>query len=73
MSDAAHGKEVHRDTITVRAPDGGRATVIVARRTPSAGPRIWVTFDGAIKTTAVFTETEAASFGELIDIARGNR
>jgi hypothetical protein len=44
--------------------------VIVTRRSTSGGTKIWITFDGAIKTTAVFTTTEAACLGELIDTAR---
>jgi hypothetical protein len=63
-------EETYRSTITVQTPDKGKATVIVTRRSTSAGARIWITFDGAIKTTAVFTKIEAAHLGELIDTAR---
>lgn len=63
--------ETYRRTITVRTPDRAKATVIVTRRGTGGDAQIWLTFDGAIKTTAVFTEAEAASMSELIDTARG--
>ena len=70
QEETRYGRETYRSTITVQTPDKGKATVIVTRRSTSGGARIWITFDGAIKTTAVFTETEAARLSELIDTAR---
>lgn len=62
--------ETYRRTITVRTPDRAKTTVIVTRRSSGSDAQIWLTFDGAIKTTAVFTDAEAARMSELIDTAR---
>ncbi|MGH3795416.1 MAG: hypothetical protein ACRDSP_11040 [Pseudonocardiaceae bacterium] len=57
--------ESFRATLRVRSPEGGFATVIITRRGLGQAARVWVTFDGAIKTTAVMTDPET---GELVEM-----
>lgn len=56
-------KETFRATLRTRTPDGQWATLIVTRQGLGTATRTWLTFHGAIKTTAVLTSEEA---GQLI-------
>lgn len=62
-------KESYRATIGLRTPEGELATVIVMRR----GRKVWVTFAGAIRTTAVMSDPEAGQLIEAITAARRPR
>jgi hypothetical protein len=43
--------ETFRGTMCGRTPDGQLATVIVTRQGLGRNGRVWLTFNGAIKTT----------------------
>ncbi len=57
--------ETFRGTMRGCTPEGDRATVIVLRRGLGSSARVWLTFNGAIKTTVVMTDPEA---GELVGL-----
>ncbi|MGH3914221.1 MAG: hypothetical protein ACRDTC_12565 [Pseudonocardiaceae bacterium] len=61
--------ESYRATIGLRTPDGERTTVIIMRR----GCSVWVTLNGAIRTTVVMNDPEAGQLVDLITTARGPR
>jgi hypothetical protein len=61
--------ETFRGTMQSRTPDGDYATVIVTRQGLGNAGRVWLTFNGAIKTTVVMTDLETARLGELLDKA----
>jgi hypothetical protein len=61
--------ETFRGVMQVRTPDGDTATVIVTRQGLGAAARVWLTFSGAIKTTAVMTNGETGTLQELLDRA----
>ncbi|MGH3930969.1 MAG: hypothetical protein ACRDTF_13445 [Pseudonocardiaceae bacterium] len=52
--------ESYRWVLTFHTPEGQVTTVLVLRRQSA----VWLTFDGAVKTTAVMTGPEA---GQLIE------
>lgn len=62
--------ETFRRTLRVRSADNELATLIILRRGLGRAARVWLTFDGATKTTAVLTREEATRLLELIDRAR---
>ena len=55
--------ESDRTVLAFRGPDGEAATVIIMRR----GSKVWVVFNGAVKTTVALTDPQAE---ELIDAVR---
>jgi hypothetical protein len=59
-------EESFRATLRTRTPEGELATVIVTRQGLGRGGRVWLTFDGAIKTTAVMTDPETGELAELL-------
>lgn len=59
--------EVYRGTVRARTPEGAFATLIVTRQGLGRAGRTWLTFDGAIKTTAVMDRADAA---QLVDLLR---
>lgn len=61
--------ETFRGTMRGRTPDGAPATVIVTRQGLGRDARVWLTFNGAIKTTVVMTNGESGQLGELLDKA----
>lgn len=61
--------ETFRGVMQVRTPDGETATVIVTRQGLGSAGRVWLTFSGAIKTTAVMTNGETGTLQELLDRA----
>lgn len=58
--------ESYRATIGLHTPDGEPTTVIVMRR----GHTVWVTLDGAIRTTVVMRDPEAGHLVDTITTAR---
>lgn len=56
-----------------RTPDGDRASLIVTRQGSSHAGRVWVTFAGAVKTTAVLTDPQASELIKLVHDAAGTR
>lgn len=65
--------ETFRATLRARTPEGDATTLIVLRRGLGRGGRVWVTFDGAVKTTAVMTDPETAHLVGLLGDAQGAR
>jgi hypothetical protein len=58
--------ETFRATWRVRTPDRDFTTLIVLRRGLGPAGRVWLTFDGAIRTTAVMTDAEAVHLAGLL-------
>jgi hypothetical protein len=63
--------EVYRASLPGRTPEGAPSTVIVTRQGVGAHGRVWLTFNGAIKTTVVLTDLEAAELRGLLGKATG--
>lgn len=70
MSSGSTPDEMFRGTIRGRTPDDHPSTVIVTRQGLGSNGRVWLTFDGAIKTTVVMTDPETVELGKLLDAAR---
>lgn len=66
-------KETFRATLRVRTPEGDATTLIVLRRGQGTAGRVWVTFDGAIRTTAVLTDPETGELTGLLGDAQRAR
>jgi hypothetical protein len=64
------GVETFRGAMQGRTPDGYDSTVIVLRRGEGYNGRVWLTFNGAIKTTVVMTDAETTELVELLDGAQ---
>ena len=64
------GVETFRGTMKGRTPEGYNATVIVLRRGEGLNGRVWLTFNGAIKTTVVMTDPETEKLVELLGDAQ---
>lgn len=65
--------ETFRGTMRGRTPDGEFTTLIVLRRGLGGAGRVWLTFDGAIRTTVVMTDGEADELVGLIGDAHDVR
>lgn len=63
-------RERYRATIQLRTPDGEPATLIVLRRGRGHDGRVWLTFDGAIKTTVTMDNQEADEAISMIKAAQ---
>jgi hypothetical protein len=61
--------ETFRAALLGRTPEGEPSTVIVTRQGTGQSGRVWLTFNGAIKTTVVMTDGETAQLSELLDKA----
>jgi len=66
-------EETFRATLQGRTTDGEPATIIVTRQGLDHAGRVWLTFDGAIKTTLVLTDQEAIGLVGLVSDATGAR
>jgi hypothetical protein len=73
VNDNAPREETYRATLRVRTPDGDRTTLIVTRQGLGAAGRVWLTFQGAIRTTAVLTDEEARQLAIQIESASSAR
>jgi hypothetical protein len=60
--------ESYRRVLALRTPDGGAASVIVLRRKDG----VWLTFDGARKTTVVMKGQDAEQLIEAVSGASGD-
>ncbi|MGH4013859.1 MAG: hypothetical protein ACRDSL_07995 [Pseudonocardiaceae bacterium] len=65
--------EMFRATLRTRTPEGEFATLIVTRQGLGRAGRTWVTFDGAIKTTAVMADPDTEQLVELLGKAMSAR
>ncbi|MGH4008926.1 MAG: hypothetical protein ACRDTH_12355 [Pseudonocardiaceae bacterium] len=63
--------ESYRRTLRARNVDGEPHTVIVMRRGLGRNARVWLTMNGAWKTTLQMTDPEAARLAELLTEAQG--
>lgn len=61
-------RERYRSTIQLRTPDGAPATLIVLRRGHGRDGRVWITFDGALKTTLSMNDRKS---DEVIGMIKG--
>jgi hypothetical protein len=60
-------KESFRKALPFRAPDGSAATLLVLRRSKD----VWLTLNGAERTSVVMSDAEAADLIDAIHAARG--
>jgi hypothetical protein len=65
--------ETFRGTMCGRTPNGQPATVIVTRQGLGRDGRMWLTFNGAIKTIVVMTNLEMVQLCELLNKATAAR
>ncbi|MGH8571972.1 MAG: hypothetical protein ACREX8_05270 [Gammaproteobacteria bacterium] len=63
-------EETYRATLQVRTPDGQPHTLIVTRRNTRRPARVWLTLNGAWKTTVHLTDPEAAQLAEQLTQAQ---
>lgn len=63
-------RERYRATIPLRTPDGELATLIVLHRGRGNDGRVWLTFDGAIKTTVTMDNRETDEVVSMIKAAQ---
>jgi len=63
-------KESYRAVLALRTPEGETATVIVMRRGRGRDGRVWLTFNGALKTTVTMDDREAGQMTDAIGAAR---
>lgn len=61
--------ETFRGTMRACTPDGEPNTMIVTRQGLGNAGRVWLTFNGAIRTTVVMTNPETAQLCELLNKA----
>ncbi|HET9258349.1 MAG TPA: hypothetical protein VFO16_24560 [Pseudonocardiaceae bacterium] len=67
MSSGSTPDETFRETLQGCTPEGDPTTVIVTRQGLGRNGRVWLTFDGAIKTTVVMTDPETVRLCELLN------
>jgi hypothetical protein len=60
-------QETFRATLTGRTPENEYATLIITRR----HQRIWITFNGAIKTTLTLSDPDTTQLVGLLQAAQG--
>ncbi len=60
--------ESYRSVLVFRTPEGQDATVIVMRRRSA----VWLTFNGALKTTVVMGDQDASQLIEAVSHASVN-
>jgi hypothetical protein len=65
--------ETFRATMRSCTPNGEPHTVIVTRQGLGNAGRVWLTFNGAIKTTVVMTNPETVQLCELLTKATATR
>lgn len=65
--------ETFRGVLPLRTPDGELSTVIVTRQGLGRDGRVWLTFNGAIRTTVVLTDGETGQLVGLLDSATASR
>ncbi|MGH3912565.1 MAG: hypothetical protein ACRDTC_04030 [Pseudonocardiaceae bacterium] len=66
-------EETYRATLQVHTVDGEPHTVIVLRRGHGKNARVWLTMNGARKTTLSMTDPETVQLCELLTRARHPR
>lgn len=59
-------QEGYRGTLTARSPENTPATLIVLRRRR----HVWLTFDGAVRTTLLMTRQETTGLIALLRAAQ---
>lgn len=65
--------EAFRASLRAHTPSDDLATVIVTRQGLGRAGRVWLTFDGAMKTTAIMTDPETTHLIELLGKAMAAR
>lgn len=63
-------EESYRRTLRVSTVEGEPQTAIVMRRGLGKRARVWLTLNGALKTTLVMTDAEVGRLAELLIEAR---
>ncbi|HEU0089078.1 MAG TPA: hypothetical protein VFQ77_15770 [Pseudonocardiaceae bacterium] len=63
-------EETFRRTMEAHTVDGEPHTVIVLRRGMGNKARVWLTLNGALKTTVCMTNREATQLAKLLDEAQ---
>ncbi|MGH3973491.1 MAG: hypothetical protein ACRDS9_09210 [Pseudonocardiaceae bacterium] len=65
--------ETFRAALPGRTPEGELSTLIVTRQGLGRDGRVWLTFNGAIRTTVVLTDGETGQLVRLLDSAKTHR
>ncbi|MGH3763966.1 MAG: hypothetical protein ACRDS0_16955 [Pseudonocardiaceae bacterium] len=73
MSSGSTPDEMFRGMMQSHTPDGHPSTVIVTRQGSGSDGRVWLTFNGAIKTTLVMSDPETVQLCELLNEATAAR
>lgn len=63
-------RESYRSTIRLRTPEGESATLIVLYRGRGHEGCVWLTFDGALKTTVTMNDRESQEVASMIKAAQ---
>lgn len=66
-------EETFRGTLQAHTPESDPATVIVTRRGLGRYGRVWLTFNGAIRTTLVLTDQETVRLVDLLGAAKDRK
>ena len=66
-------EEMYRATLQAHTLDGQPHTLIVTRRITGGQARVWLTLNGAWKTTVQLTDPEAAQLAYLLTHAQHHR
>jgi hypothetical protein len=61
--------ETFRAALTGRTPDGENSTLIDTRQGQGGDARVWLSFNGGIRTTVTMTDDETGELIELLDRA----
>jgi hypothetical protein len=66
-------EKTFRAVLPGRTPEGEPSTVIITRQGTGQSGRVWLTFNGVIKTTVVMTNPETMQLCELLNKATAPR
>lgn len=58
--------ETYRTTLRGRTPEGELTTLIITRQGLGVAGRVWLTFQGAIRTTVVLTDEQVRRLADLL-------
>lgn len=73
MSSGSTQDETFRATLETHTSEGNGTTLIVLRRGLGHAARVWLIFNGVIKTTVVMTDSETVRLVGLLGDAQGAR
>jgi hypothetical protein len=66
VNDTPPRDETYRTTLRSRTPEGELTTLIITRQGLGVAGRVWLTFQGAIRTTVVLTDEQVRRLADLL-------